>query len=124
MGMLDRADDTIEAIFGTLWHPEHGLEVEKGSGLFWDRGTLYALRAAFNAGKPDMALDYLSAYTRTRLLGRHVPYPVEAWPEGDEAHLAAESALYARIFTEGLFGITPTGLRSFDVRPNSVCVYI
>lgn len=117
MGILDRAGDTIEAVFTTLWHPEHGLEVEKGSGLFWDRGTLYALRAAFNAGRPDQALRYLNAYTRTRLLGRHVPYPVEAWPEGDEAHLAAESALYTRIITEGLFGIAPTGLRSFDLKP-------
>ncbi len=27
---------------------------------------------------------------------------VEAWPEGNMAHLSAESALYCRIFTEGL----------------------
>jgi cellobiose phosphorylase len=31
--------------------------------------------------------------------------------------LAAESALYCRIFTEGLFGIRPTGLRSFLFTP-------
>jgi cellobiose phosphorylase len=46
-----------------------------------------------------------------------VPYPVEAWPEGNQRHLAAESALYCRIFTEGLFGIRPTGLRSFQLTP-------
>ena len=34
-----------------------------------------------------------------------------------ERHLAGESALYARVFTEGLFGIRPTGLRSFTVDP-------
>ena len=37
--------------------------------------------------------------------GEHVPYPVEAWPEGNQRHLSAESALYCRIFTEGLFGL-------------------
>ena len=31
--------------------------------------------------------------------------------------LNAESALYARIITEGLFGIRPTGLHSFTVSP-------
>jgi cellobiose phosphorylase len=50
-------------------------------------------------------------------LGEHVPYPVEAWPEGNQRHLSAESALYCRVFTEGLFGIRPTGLRSFDCTP-------
>jgi len=42
---------------------------------------------------------------------------VEAWPEGGQAHLAAESALYARVFPEGLFGITPTGIDSFTCQP-------
>jgi len=46
-----------------------------------------------------------------------VPYAIEAWPEGSQRHLSAESALYARIITEGLFGIRPTGLRSFTVSP-------
>jgi cellobiose phosphorylase len=50
-------------------------------------------------------------------LGDHVPYPVEAYPEGDQRHLSAESGLYCRIFTEGLFGIRPTGLHSFDLTP-------
>jgi hypothetical protein len=31
--------------------------------------------------------------------------------------LAAESALYCRIYTEGLFGIRPSGLHSFDLTP-------
>ena len=34
------------------------------------------------------------------------------------SHLAAESALFARVFTEGFFGIVPTGLHSFTVKPN------
>jgi cellobiose phosphorylase len=62
-------------------------------------------------------MDFLTRYSTRRLLGEHVPYPVEAWPEGNQRHLAAESALYCRIFTEGLFGIRPSGLRSFTATP-------
>ena len=46
-----------------------------------------------------------------------MPYPVEAWPEGDQRHLSSESALYCRIFTEGLFGLYPTGLDRFRCTP-------
>ncbi|TVQ91966.1 MAG: six-hairpin glycosidase-like protein, partial [Bacteroidetes bacterium] len=28
-----------------------------------------------------------------------------------------ESALYARVFTEGMLGIEPTGLNSFNIKP-------
>ncbi|MDE5634691.1 MAG: hypothetical protein K2I52_00110, partial [Muribaculaceae bacterium] len=38
-------------------------------------------------------------------------------PEGEQRHLSAESGLYGRIITEGLFGIRPTGLRSFTLCP-------
>ncbi len=58
--------------------------------------------------------------TRTaafRELGEHVPYPVECGPEGGQAHLSSESALYCRIFAEGLFGILPTGLDRFRCTP-------
>jgi len=46
-----------------------------------------------------------------------VPYVVEAYPEGGMAHLSAESGLYCRVFIEGMFGIVPTGLRSFKFTP-------
>ena len=39
------------------------------------------------------------------------------WPEGNQRHLSAESGLYCRIITEGMFGIRPTGLHSFTVQP-------
>ena len=78
---------------------------------------MYALRGVFAAGKTDKALDFLHYYSNRRLLGDHVPYPVEAYPEGDQRHLSAESGLYCRIFTEGLFGIRPTGLQSFNFTP-------
>ena len=60
----------------------------------------------------------LLAYSRERLLGNHVPYPVEAWPEGARRQLAAESALYCRVFTEGLFGIDPVVFGVFNMKPN------
>ena len=50
-------------------------------------------------------------------MGDHVPYPIEAWPEGSQRHLSAESGLYCRVITEGMFGIRPTGFRSFTVTP-------
>ena len=62
-------------------------------------------------------MNFLKKYSHRRLLGDHVPYAIEAWPEGDQRHLSAESGLYCRIYTEGLFGIRPTGLRSFEMTP-------
>jgi cellobiose phosphorylase len=78
---------------------------------------LYALRGVLAAGETDKALSFLHYYSNRRLLGEHVPYPVEAYPEGSQRQLSAESGLYCRIFTEGLFGIRPTGLHSFSFTP-------
>jgi hypothetical protein len=113
VGIFDRKESLIQALFSpTLW-TEDGLASQAGSQTFWDRATLYGLRGALAAGETDRAMEFLGKYSRRRLLGEHVPYPVEAWPEGNQRHLAAESALYCRVFTEGLFGIRPIGLRSF-----------
>ena len=62
-------------------------------------------------------MRYFKYYSRKRLLGEHVPYAVEAWPEGNQRHLSAESALYARTVTEGMFGIEPTGFSRMNVAP-------
>ena len=112
-----RTSGTIAALFSPRLWTADGLATEAGDTVFWDRSTLYALRGVFRAGATETALEYLEAYSRRRLLGDHVPYPVEAYPEGGQAHLSAESALYCRIFTEGLFGFEPTGLRSFRLTP-------
>ena len=90
---------------------------QKKVTTFWDRATLYAFRGAFAAGETKRTLKYIKEYSERRLLGEHVPYPVEAFPEGNQRHLSAESALYCRIITEGLFGIRPTGLNSFSFSP-------
>lgn len=122
MGINDRKKGTLDALFDKLW-TNNGVRVEynpdmKEPNLFWDRGTLYAFRGAFKAGAANRAEEKLHAFSQTRLLGFHVPYVVEAWPEGNMAHLSAESALYCRIFTEGVLGIFATGFKSFELTPN------
>ncbi|MDB5012115.1 MAG: hypothetical protein JWQ25_317 [Daejeonella sp.] len=81
------------------------------------RQPLNAVRGLFNAGITDTTLKYLQYYTSKRLLGEHVPYAVEAWPEGNQRHLSAESGLYCRAITEGLFGIQPKGFNTFSLKP-------
>ena len=117
VGIYERKEGTINALFSPrLWTPD-GLATEAGDRTFWDRSTLYGLRGVFAAGATEKALEYLTFYSRRRLLGDHVPYAVEAYPEGNQRHLSAESALYCRIYTEGMFGLRPTGFSSFLVTP-------
>jgi hypothetical protein len=117
MGIFDRSQGTIEALFSPRLWTQDGLASQAGDKTFWDRATLYALRGVLAAGETQRAIQFLTYYSHRRLLGDHVPYPVEAWPEGGQRHLAAESALYCRVFTEGLFGIRPAGLRAFTLTP-------
>ena len=117
MGIFDRSEGTIAALFSPRLWTNDGLLTQAGTETFWDRSTLYALRGVFAAGATEKGLDYLERYSQRRLLGDHVPYAIEAWPEGSQRHLSAESGLYCRIFTEGIFGMRPTGLRSFDICP-------
>lgn len=118
MGINDRATQTLDALFSPKLWTENGLLTEEGDRTFWDRSTLYALRGAYTVGETKRATDFLHDYSATRLLGEHVPYAIEAWPEGSQRHLSAESGLYGRIITEGLFGIRPTGLKSFSLTPH------
>ncbi len=117
MGLFDRAEGTVAALFSPRLWTADGLATQAGEKTFWDRSTLYALRGVLFAGETETAMRYLREYTQRRLLGEHVPYAVEAYPEGGQRHLSAESALYCRAITEGLFGITPTGLRRFTCAP-------
>jgi hypothetical protein len=107
----------MDALFSPALCTDDGLLSQAGEKVFFDRSTLYALRGAFASGETERGLDFLKRYSTRRLLGDHVPYPVEWGPEGNQPHLAAESALYCRVFTEGLFGIRPTGFRSFATTP-------
>lgn len=117
VGIDERAEATINALFSPRLWTENGLLTQAGSETFWDRSTLYALRGVYAVGETEKATEYLHRYSTTRLLGNHVPYAIEAWPEGGQRHLSAESGLYGRIITEGMFGIRPTGLKSFTITP-------
>jgi len=118
VGIYDRKEATIDALFSSRLWTDNGLLTQAGTETFWDRSTLYALRGVFASGETKEATDYLTFYSRQRLLGDHVPYAIEAWPEGNQRHLSAESGLYCRIITEGMFGIRPTGFRSFMMAPH------
>lgn len=117
VGINDRAKGTVDALFSPRLWTDDGLLTQAGTETFWDRSTLYALRGTIAAGEVEKGIDFLRRYSSRRLLGDNVPYAIEAWPEGDQRHLSAESGLYCRIYTEGLFGMRPTGMHSFELTP-------
>lgn len=118
VGIFDRANATVDALLSDKLRKGNGLLTRSGEKTFWDRSLLYALRGLFSAGYADRAIELLEAYSQTRLLGSHVPYAVEAFPEGNQAQLSAESGLYVRILTEGVLGLKFVGLGKFVLQPN------
>lgn len=118
VGIFDRANATVDALLSDKLRKGNGLLTRSGEKTFWDRSLLYALRGLFSAGFADRAIELLEAYSQTRLLGSHIPYAVEAFPEGNQAQLSAESGLYVRILTEGVLGLKFVGLGKFVLQPN------
>ncbi len=118
VGIFERKDETINALLSNKLYKNGGFLTRSGDKTYWDRSALYAMRGLFYSGEADKACEVLTNYTKERLLGCHVPYPVEAFPEGNSAQLSAESALYLRIFTEGILGYRPTGFDSFEIKPS------
>ena len=116
-GIFDRKQGTNDALLSPKLWTSDGLLTQSGTNTYWDRSLLYALRGIYAAGEREQATAHFHSYSEGRLLGEHVPYPVEAWPEGNQRHLSAENGLYCRVVTEGLFGIRPTGLHRFDLTP-------
>lgn len=104
MGVFDRAEDTLKSIEDTLWN-DYSCRTTEGENTMWDRSALYFMASLFRAGKTEKAFSMLKGYSERRLLGERVPYPVEAYPEGNMRHLSAESALYCRVITDGLLNI-------------------
>jgi len=117
MGIFDRKEATMKALFSDYLWTRDGILTESGTKTFWDRSTLHAFKGLLAAGATNQVMPYLMYYSAKRLLGDHVPYPVEAWPEGNQRHLSAESGLYCRVISEGLFDIEPVGFRSFTMKP-------
>lgn len=116
-GINSREVETIKALFSDKLWTYNGILTESGDKTFWDRATLYAFRGLFMSSQMDKYFHYFNYYSATRLLGEHVPYAVEAWPEGGQRHLSAESALYCRTVIEGLFGMQPIGLNKLKLHP-------
>ena len=118
MDILDYKDDVYKELFDSRILNENGFKTIETSDVYWDRITLMSLRGLFRSGKPNEAYKILKSYSNNRLLNKHVPYPVEAYPEGNQAHLAAESSLYARIFLEGILGFEPISFNEFLITFN------
>lgn len=118
MGIDNRKEQTVNALLSNKLFTGKGMLTRSGQKTYWDRSLLYSMRGIFYAGETDKAYSILLEYTYERLLGFHAPYPVEAFPEGNAAQLSAESALYLRIFTEGILGYRPVGFNSFEICPS------
>lgn len=115
--IFDRADETVRALFSDRLYQNGMLRTASDNRTTWDRSLLYALRGVLLAGKAEEGTRVLLEYCRNRLLGSHAPYPFEAYPEGNRAQLAAESLLFARAVTEGLFGLRAVGLAQLRIHP-------
>ncbi len=104
-GIHDRTEQTIKAIDNRLFRNSQLYSCEKKEEM-WDRSGLYYFSTLFRSGYSELGYKRLKQYSKSRLLGEHVPYPIERLPEG--YHLSDEGALYNRIFIEGILNITFT----------------
>lgn len=104
MGITKRAKDTLKSIDEKLW-TDGSCRSTEGEKILWDRSALYYLATLFRAGEKETAWKKLKEYCEKRLLGDHVPYAVEAYPEGGMRHLSAESGLFCRVLADGLLNI-------------------
>lgn len=118
VGIRKRKEETLRALFSDILWTADGIRTEAGDKTFWDRSTLYAFKGASFVGETDKVFAYLKEYVRRRLLGEHVPYPVEAYPEGDQQQLSGESALLCRVFLDGILGIEPVSFHEIRCRPS------
>ena len=115
--IFNRADETVKALFSSKLYYDGMMRSTSDNDTTWDRSLLFALRGTFLAGKAEKGMKETINYCKNRLLGSHAPYPYEAYPEGNRAHLAAESLLFARVVTEGLFGLRAVGMNKLRIMP-------
>lgn len=116
MGIDDREQGTVAALVSDKLWPGRvkGADIlaESNRPTEWGRETYYALRVLFKAGHTDQALDLTQRVVRAQIFGKNGPYPDE-----DAIDMLCPGSLYPRVFTEGVFGIEPTGLDSFKCTP-------
>jgi len=117
MDITERQDATLDAMVSDKLWPQSA----KGGDILaasdrpeteWGRETYYALRVLFKAGRTEQALDLTRRVVKAQIFGCKGPYPDE-----DAIDMLCPGSLYPRVFTEGLFGIVPTGLDSFECTP-------
>jgi len=116
MGITERQEATVVALMSDkLWpHRLAGADIlaESTRRTEWGRETYYALRVLFKAGRTEDALDLTRRVVKAQIFGSKGPYPDE-----DAIDMLCPGSLYPRVFTEGMFGIVPTGLDSFECTP-------
>ncbi len=116
MGIDERRDGTLAALLSDkLWpRRNEGADIlaESTRPTEWGRETYYALRVLFKAGSTEDAIDLTRRVVAAQIFGARGPYPDE-----DAIDMLCPGSLYPRVFTEGMFGIEPTGLASFECTP-------
>ncbi len=116
MGITERKEATVAALMSyKLWpNRKAGADIlaESTRATEWGRETYYALRVLFKAGRTEEALDLTRRVVKAQIFGAKGPYPDE-----DAIDMLCPGSLYPRVFTEGMFGIVPTGLASFECTP-------
>jgi len=116
VGITERQESTVAALMSDkLWpHRLAGADIlaESTRPTEWGRETYYALRVLFKAGHTEDALELTRRVVQTQIFGSKGPYPDE-----DAIDMLCPGSLYPRVFTEGMFGIVPTGLDSFECTP-------
>jgi len=116
MGITDRQEGTVAALLSDkLWPGRHeGADIlaESTRQTEWGRETYYALRTLFKVGRTEEAVDLTRRVVKAQIFGFRGPYPDE-----DAIDMLCPGSLYPRVFTEGVFGIEPTGLYSFECTP-------
>ena len=117
MDITERQNATLDAMVSDKLWPNRmqGGDILAASDrreTEWGRETYYALRVLFKAGRTEQALDLTQRCVKAQIFGPRGPYPDE-----DAIDMLCPGSLYPRVFTEGMFGIIPTGLDSFECTP-------
>lgn len=113
--ILKRKNEVIETLLNSQLLKNGNFLTTSYCDTYWDRVTLMAIKGLYNADYN--AYDLLINYCKNRLLNDHVPYPIEAFPEGNMAHLSAESALFCRSVIEGMLNIEIIDEKQFSIKP-------
>ena len=116
MDITERQQSTVDALVSDKLWPNRlkggDILAESTRDTEWARETYYALRVLFKAGRTEEALKLTQCVVKAQVFGNEGPYPDE-----DAIDMLCPGSLYPRVFTEGMFGIVPTGLDSFECKP-------